>query len=289
MPHRTFNATSLALSLALLVLLLTAPVTLVRADAQERKPQEPAFLTALLNKKLSMELSHVPLPLLIKMLSKQGGISFLVDYEPQTDVVNFKSNGTLREALDTLCENFDYTWKASKSGLIMMNKHFFHGDTLPQFHYAEIMQTARDIVNGLSALHNDAHADELRLQLMTNARWPEMLDTLASNLTPDQVRTLRGRGRLAVTSLTPAQYAQMEDIILSASLSPTRDPWAGLLAILKRLPNGYLRADMYEGPTFFAFAPLDRDKAHFPASVSIWTGRSVVITHDSGREGRKAP
>ena len=281
MHLRTLRMLSLILHFFLVVLLLISRATLNKAIAQEHKLQEPASLTASLDQKLQIETGHTSLPILVKLLSEQANISLMVNGESPNKFINFKSSGTVRGSLDMLCENFDYTWKPTKSGLIVMNKRFYHGDTLPQVHYMEIMQAAKDIINALSALPYDIHAEEFRLKGLMNPRWPDMLDNVASNLTPNQVSVLRSGAQLPITELSPPQRTQMEDIILTASLSSTHNQWAGLLDILKGIPKGSVRMDLYQEPQFFVYVLVDRDKVLFPSRLVIMSRPNITITNNS--------
>ncbi len=255
--------------LALLSFIMCVCSTLGRAQPMPTPASRRPASNTVLKKRLKIDMPHAHWEDLVKTIAKQANINLIADGMPLEQSVDFAVTGTLQEILDTLADKFDYTWKTASADVIVMNKRFQDGHELPQAHYAEIKQVAKDVLDGLNALPHDPHAEELYQTGNFVRRWPQMIKTLIKDLSAQQMTALQQGQRLGMADFSPDQRNLLVNAIYDNGFFSTHGQWYGLMSLLKELPRSYLHASRITDSNY-GYGFVDRDKKFIPTAVSIF-------------------
>jgi hypothetical protein len=162
----------------------------VRMQAQETR-----VLPAALQKRYEFHLQDASLETIAQSLMTNGHISLLIDGEPLRKRSNLDIQGTLAEALDRVADDFDYNWRTTKSGIVLLTKRFKNPEELPQLNLPEMRQMAKDIWQTMNSLPVDTDA----------AQAAPLLKALLTQLDKTQVDALKSGQVLHGSDLNPTQ------------------------------------------------------------------------------------
>jgi hypothetical protein len=104
----------------------------IPCHAQEAKDR-PAFM----DQKLQMTLTGVSMSEALEAVSKAAHISVVADGEPILKKADFKFDGTIHDAIDSMARAFDYSWTATRAGVVIMSKQFSEPSERPQVNLPE--------------------------------------------------------------------------------------------------------------------------------------------------------
>jgi hypothetical protein len=181
------------LAQALCVLLITGmPVRHAHATPWQQSNPGSSKETVLL---IPVEADYrmLSLPQITGRIAQRYHVSILIEGKPEPEPLSLQVKGTLKEALDTIANAFDYRWTLCKSGVILFNKRFQNIQAHPQILLSEQRQMVHDILKSLEI----APTSELS--------WDAQIKSLTSTFTPMQWDALRTQGHLFGASLSNAQ------------------------------------------------------------------------------------
>ncbi len=176
-----------------------------------------------LDKQIELTVSG-DLPSALKTLSSAGGISIIADAAPTRKFVTLTHIGSVRQALDKVSSAYDYRWSLTTGGIVLFTRKYSDPNELPQMNYAEIRQTAADMLTILPALDiNLIDPDQV---------WIGSMMRLADSMTPTQVRTMKSGKTIGYADLAPPQQRGMSDLINSRAFGAPRGCWYRLNLLL---------------------------------------------------------
>ena len=194
-----------------------------------------AATTDALKTPMTLQQKDVSFDEALKTLHAAGHINVLVDGEPRTQHADVNADKTVREALNAVCDAFDYKWTLSKSGIVLLTKRFKNSEERPQMRYAEMVQMAKDIRDALSL---SPVTDE-------DASPNATLKQLLKSLTPEQYAALTGPKThpFYARDLRPGQYQMFVQSLWSFGFPSAYNGADLLLRQLESFPASSLFAD----------------------------------------------
>ena len=175
---------------------------------------------------LTLDCKQQTLAQIVATLSGQMKRSIVVDDEPSDRKVDIHTTKTAKEAVEAVAAAFDYAWTLNKHGVLVMRKAFTQKDTLPQMNLPEMRQTAKSIVDVLSALQCDPD----------HTTWGIQFQTLAQSFTDAQREQLRAGKILRLADLNQQQGSLLQQIVINHAFSYLLDGWSPLIQVLDSLP-----------------------------------------------------
>lgn len=209
-----------------------------RARSQQNVPPEKD----LTQRTVTLSLKAESFADVIATLSTKLGINILADDEPLRRELSLEFTGNAREALDRICDAFDYTWREKPGGIVVLYKRFQNVAEHPQYNLLELRRMAHAVSDIYQALSIDPSTNDFSPRM--NAFW----DTL----TPDQQTGLKNGGMLHGSDLFAEQSRALQAVMLQNMFAGQVMPWQNLAAQLdgfdrtffqvREWPNFYLRA-----------------------------------------------
>ena len=181
--------------------------------------------------------SNLTLDQALKTLTLATNLSVLVDGEPITLSASFNVNGTVKDSMDKISEAFDYSWRFSTTGVVIMSKRFTNRAERPQLNPIEMAGMCRDMIRALTIIDYDK--DE--------GRWAQIVQEVAATLPANQVKALRSGEILHGSDLTNTQQLALERATLSNTFVRPLHIWESLLPRLEGMRLGQLGAQQREG------------------------------------------
>lgn len=204
-----------------------------------------------LNKPFAYPNSETTLGDVATALTKQCGISFVIDGQPVREKSALKLQGTVKEALDQMGEAFDYSWRLSKGQVVVMTKRFKDPDTHPQASLREMRESVRQILSALRLIPYNPDPK----------RWPQAVAELGESLMPQQMAVLKAGQYLSASTLSASQAQLMQEAILGNTFADQLPIWEELSAKLDGLPKSTLVAKPRStSPTLFDVFFVYRDR-----------------------------
>jgi hypothetical protein len=185
----------------------------------------------MLEREVVLDHKHSSLADILKEMAEKYGVRAAVEGTPLRERADITFQGTLREALDRLSDLFDYQWRVSRSGVILMNKRFTDPNDIPQMLLQEYRQVAKD---QLAVLPDTAPDPD-------HERWGELLLSLARTLTASQLQALNQGARLSPGDLTPQQRRLFDQAIYARIYGPPRGIWERILLFCDRYDQAYFQ------------------------------------------------
>ncbi len=200
-------------------------------------PPLPAEFEA---RQISLSYRKQSLSAVVADLSQRIGKSILVDDEPLNSGADIEFKGSLKMALDRIGDAFDYSWRLSKRGSILMNKRFrTNPDELPQMNLPELRQMAADMLLVLGALPYD----------LSPVPVEDHIARILNSLTPEQGAAIRGGAVFYGKDLSVEQRQVLAQYRCNGTFEPVYSIWSALSNALNDLPHAYLQLREY--PTFY--------------------------------------
>ncbi|HLK60345.1 MAG TPA: hypothetical protein VKU00_27540, partial [Chthonomonadaceae bacterium] len=140
----------------------------------------------------------------LKALQARAPVNFLADGAPVRAFAAFSSHGDLSDAIDSLADSFDYTWKPGPGSMVLLIKRFRDPFETPQTHLSELRAVATDLLSILHSFNVDPVQDQ----------WDGVLLAFANSLTPQQTQSLKSGSILRGWDLQPQQFALLNHAIL---------------------------------------------------------------------------
>lgn len=169
----------------------------------------------------------------LRTLQSLGHVNVMVDGEPVLQKADLDSEGSLRDALNSIAEKFDYNWRVSRSGVILMTKRFKNLQEQPQMHPEEMRQMVKDV---RKALHLAPVNDE-------NGRPHPYLRQLLLSLSKEQYKAITGNQPFYARDLHQDQFQLLMTSVWQFQIPHAFQKWDTLARILEGLPASYLYAD----------------------------------------------
>ena len=197
----------------------------------------------------------------LETIVRQTHVALVAEGVPADKKVELSVNGSLRKVLDRVADEFDYTWRESSDGVILMNKRFKDATSAPQTHLTEIRQVTSNILTILQTLSPDTHGVD----------WPDLELALANTFTLAQTQLLLHGDRLYAAALSPSQLQQMKIIIGNATFGVECFRWKDLSRAFDVMQRSELVLTVTNGVKFFAVHDPLTD-TNVPQGITI--GRS---------------
>lgn len=168
---------------------------------------------------------------IVNDLSKKYMFPVMADGAPAKKEANIDCKGSLRLVLEQVGKAFDYSFKVTSSGAVVMTKKFEIQENHPQYHALELRQSAQDILSVLPALPYDPKPQA----------WARKLRQFAQGLTPDQLGALRAGNELQLKDMSADQREAFQTIVALRAFGETRSMWERLYRQLDRLDAGRIK------------------------------------------------
>lgn len=175
----------------LTALFLLAPPTLCAAQ------HKPLVSGDLDNKVVKVDVKAATLEAMVALLAKQINCNIVMDDSPHHEPIDFTMEITARKALDRIASAYDYEWRLTRQGIVVLNKRFADPTEFPQMNIAEWKQTAKE-VQQIAGEHDFVAGPRLILHPfvsgLTHAQWADVLahkHLFVSALEEKQVAILR--------------------------------------------------------------------------------------------------
>jgi hypothetical protein len=157
----------------------------------------------------------------------QSGLPIVADGEASTGVNAIDFRGTCADALNAAGNIFDYAWRIGKGGVIVFSKRFWHPDTLPQMHFAEMQRMAEDITRILGRAQST----------MSPTDRGHMISDFYYRLSEQQKLDLRSGHRIAYSDLSSSQQSAVMAIVMNFGYGTTYSTALRLLEELNNIRN----------------------------------------------------
>lgn len=193
-----------------------------------------------LEQAMHLTLKGVSFSVALETIMKQTHVAIVADGIPADKTVDVDVDGSLREILDRVVDEFDYTWREGSGGVILMNKRFKETKAVPQTHLREMRQVTNNILNILQTLNPNTGGID----------WPDLEVSLAGTFTPEQTRLLLRGERLYASALSPPQLQSLRTIIGSAALGVECLRWKELLHSFEVMQRSELVLSVINGIKF---------------------------------------
>lgn len=210
--------------MSILALIFCASLGWTQQAAKKLKFPEHTFL----NKTVALSEHSKSLSSILDVLGHSIPFNVVVDGEPVRKAADISSAGSLRDALDQLCDLFDYDWTVTKSGIILLSKRFKAENERPQLNLPEMRQTFRDILAAIKPF--DVKEDST-----------PTLRKLISTFTEEQSSFLNNKGKLSGGDLRADQYDLLVSAILYSHFTHFVSVIEQLLPHLDGMTSSYLQ------------------------------------------------
>ena len=226
--------------------------------AQYPPPPSPSFVSdPRFQKPAKLDVTDRSLSQIALQLSQDYHFNVAVDGEPARLKATLKLEGTLGEVLEKFAKAFDYRWRPTRSGAVILTKAFQKPGNLPQMHLSETRQMVDDFLAALQGVPFD------------DADWTKALDDFVNALTPEQRAILRDKKEMSTNSLFPDQLRLLSRTLNNRYFGDPHQQWSTLAKVLHsmdrvrlkrvgwpqsggRVIRGLeLRADNRDGSSFF--------------------------------------
>ncbi len=177
------------------------------------------------------------LPSAMRALSEASRISIIAEGSPNPRQANLTVKSTVRQALDKICDAYDYRWAETSGGIVLLTRRFSLPGEIPQMNLAEIRQAAADMLTILPACDVDL-ARPHRI-------WGEMLQRISDGLSSEQVTALRNHSTLPFAKLTPQQQAAVSATINARVYGAPRAYWYRLYLLLGGAGSASIHSNDY--------------------------------------------
>jgi hypothetical protein len=220
--------------------------------------QQPIPPVGRLEQATHLTLKGVSFPAALETILHETHIAIVADGVPADKTMDIDVKGSLREVLNRVADEFDYTWRESSGGVILMNKRFKDSKAAPQIHLSEIRQVTKNILMIVQTLSPETNGVD----------WPELELSLANTFTPEQTRLLIQGERLNASVLSPPQVQDLRTIIGSATFGMECIQWPELLRAFDTMQRSELVVSVINGHKFFAVHDPLTDK-NVPQGINI--------------------
>ncbi len=132
-----------------------------------------------------------------------------------------------------LADTFDYKWRMSQGGIILMTKRFQGSKQLPQIHLAEMQQMSRDINNALTLTPKIDYATPV------NPKLRQLLLSLSS----EQYHAITGDQPFYIRDLPRKQMEPLIECMWQSNFAAIFRKWETLPSLLNGFPRSYFTAD----------------------------------------------
>lgn len=190
------------------------------------------------SRRVVIQIKDATMAALLEAISAQTGVSIMTDGAPRRASAELNYSGIADEALHRVADLFDYKWRVSSAGVILMTKRFSDPDERPQVNLPEMRRVSQEIMRLLDFLPYDRepHSEGRTLTALMNA------------LEPGQVERMKAGSLLKVGTLSPRQRALVEAAVLTNTLAPTYQAWFKLYQQLTNLNQSWLQARKVDFP-----------------------------------------
>jgi len=213
------------------------------------RAQETKERPALPDQKLQMTLAGVSMSQTIEAVSKAAHISVAADGEPILKKADFKFDGTIHDAIDSIARAFDYSWTVTKAGVVIMSKQFSDTRERPQVSLPEMLEMTRNMISALTLVDYDRDSSQ----------WQGMVKKVAETFTPEQLRVLNKDEKLHGSSLTAQQQDALRGAILTNTFASQLQVWEALLPNLENMQQSHLQSREADASNLPAGTAKQRD------------------------------
>lgn len=209
-------------------LILLSAVMLTPVCAGARQSPLPSDLQ---DKPITLSAKDVSLADAADAVAKQIGRNVVIDDEPALKTTDLDLNCSAKEALDKIGDRFDYEWRLSKQGIILMTKRFKDPNAVPQINLPEMRQMVKEANSAMKLIVCDT----------VPGKWALLCTPLYESLSMDQKQLLQSGGSVNVSDLYTTQYRALEQIELNRRFAEAIHTWRFLQAELDSLSASYLQ------------------------------------------------
>ena len=228
---------------------------------------KPLLATDLNSKLIKVDVKAATLDTMVALLSKQLNVSIFVDDRPIHAPIGFSMETTARKALNRIANAYDYEWRLTKSGSILLYKRFKSPQEFPQSDYAEWLQVSKDALRVLGETEHDFS--------FTSSN--TILHSFVSNLSYEQGNELRNGKRLPATALDEKSASYLREYMYVRAFEVTVLEWQGLRDILLQMPQNALklRSELDIRDTFIS-QKEQREQSHLQMLVLVYKDKAGV-------------
>lgn len=230
--------------------------------------QQPMTAASLDEQVIKIDVKSASLDTMITLLGQKLHAGVVVDDRPHHVFSDFLMETTPRKALDRIADAFDYSWKLSRSGMVMFYKRFKDPTEFPQMDLAEWQQMAKDAIAVIGADTHDfspgAHEATMR--------------SFVGGLSRVNVHTLLAGKPVDVSDLEEGQLVPLREYMYQRAFERIVGGWISLRKALSQLPGSALQMRMQGDPLDLLASQQEHRKQQQVLTLSrIYTG-------DDGKE-----
>jgi len=201
--------------------------------------QRPTLPREYRSTRISISVKKAAMSAILTELSSQAGKAVVADGEAIKTDITFAFDGSLMDALDRIGDTFDYSWRVSRYGTILMNKRFkTNVDERPQMNRDEMRQMAAHVLRTLRSLPYD----------LDPADPAQLAKRVLDSMTPEQTSLLRSGRHLSGKDLQPQQREFLAAYRCNRTFGPLYAVWSGLSDKLEAMPKAELQLREYAAP-----------------------------------------
>jgi hypothetical protein len=239
-----------ALTVSLLVLAVLTGTSVCGAQNREAPnnldSKQPVLPRIFAETKINVRLKGVSLSQMLDIvIPANSPLNYVVEDLPIKTTADLTYRGPLKDALDHVADEFDYTWRVRKGTFVVFEKRFVDPDEHPQLILPELLKIARDVNTTLKGIpYQSGIANDF-----FNIR------TLYLSLTPPQVSRLERKESLGVNDLSVAQTDLMITALYSSQYQSAIYAWQDLESQLAAMPKSVLVLAQYDryGVLFYQY------------------------------------
>ncbi len=211
-------------------------------DTNASLAQQPVSTTSRLEQATHLLLKDGSFSAALDTIIQQTHVAIVAEGMPADKKVILDVKGSLREVLNRVAEEFDYTWREGSGGVILMNKRFKDSKSAPQTHLFEMRQVISNILTILQTLSPDTNGVD----------WPDLELSLANTFTDEQTQLLLKGDRLYASALSPSQLQRLRIIIGNATFGVECFRWKDLSRAFDAMQRSELALTVTNGVKSFA-------------------------------------
>ena len=200
--------------------------------------QQPMTAAALDEQVIKIDVKAASLDTMITLLGQKLHAGVVVDDRPHHVFSDFSMETTPRKALDRIADAFDYSWKLSRSGMVMFYKRFKDPTEFPQMDLAEWQQMAKDAIAAMDADAHDFTPDGRKTTL----------ESFVRGLSGQNVQMLRSGKPVNVSDLAERQLVPLREYLYQRAFDEVAGGWISLRERLSRLLGSALQMRMQDDP-----------------------------------------
>ena len=220
-------------AVAVLILVISTGLDM-RASGQaqqiKKAMQTEQKLPEVFSKRLEVSEREASLADLLKMAREKTGLNFIVDGKPLKTGIAISGSMSTKKLLDTISTVFDYDWKLSKSGVVLLSKRFDDHADRPQVNLLEMQQMAKEIADAIDSLQVD----------LKEVNWGEQIPELADSFSPQQLAYLQTGKPILGKELNQTGQNLLKSIVLNRDFAAAKRIWTEELLRLTNMKNSYL-------------------------------------------------